>query len=147
MKPASSTGRAPTVVAGTTSPLSVTAASVELTILGALPSMKNSRRIVRNPKTGKRLSIKSAKSLSYAMTFGLQVPPEARKSLGGPEQPLKAIVSVFYPSLRSDLDCAAVYDLLQQCGVVSNDRWIREHLEYAHVDPINPRVEILIEEL
>jgi Holliday junction resolvase RusA-like endonuclease len=42
----------------------------------------------------------------------------------------------------------AVYDSLQTAGVVSNDRWIRvKHVYATEVDPVNPRVEIMIEEL
>lgn len=120
---------------------------VSFVILGHLPSMKNRRRIIQNKRTGQRSVIKSEESLRYAIAFGLQVPPECKQALGGEKAPLRAIVSVFYNSFRSDLDCAAVYDLLQQTGVVSNDRWIREKHEYAGVDKLNPRVEITIEEM
>jgi Holliday junction resolvase RusA-like endonuclease len=79
------------------------------------------------------------------MDFALQVPPEARRNMGALNQPLRSIVTVYYPSWQQDLDCAIVYDMLQKCGVVANDRYIREHYEYAEVDPKNPRVELTVE--
>ncbi len=67
--------------------------------------------------------------------------------LGSLESPLRAHVSVFYPSRRSDLDCALVYDCLQQFGVIANDRFIVEKHEFLHIDKQNPRVEITVEEI
>ena len=144
-KPENSTARA-SAETGTT--LSGRVSAVSFTIPGQLPSMKNRRRQLKNRKTGKRFSAKSEEAVKYKEDFILAVPMECRNlRLGGPATPLRAIVTVFYSSWRSDLDCGLIYDALQAAGVIANDRFVREHHEYAHVDPQNPRVEILIEEI
>lgn len=145
MKTPSSTTDPVPVDAGTISNTLVR--HVSLVIRGLCPSMKNRRRIVMNKRTGQRSVIKSQESLRYALDFALQVPSACKVAIGTEKTPLRSFVSVFYPSYRNDLDVSAVYDLLQQTGVISNDRWIREKHEYAHIDPYNPRVEIQIEEM
>ena len=132
-----------------TGTISLNPVSVAFVILGQVPSLKNSRPIRRNRKTGKPFSARSDEAQRYIADFGLSVPLEYRNiGLGGPNKALlRAIVTVFYSSWRSDLDLAIVYDCLQHAGIVSNDRWIREKHEYAEVDPNNPRVEIVLEEM
>ena len=134
------------ISSGTTSPARVT--TVCFTVLSQLPSMKNSRRILKSRRTGKPFSAKSDEAVKYAEDFILQVPPEYRDlRLGSPVAPISATVTVYYQSWRSDLDCALIYDCLQKAGVVANDRFIRVHHEYAEVDPENPRVELVLEEI
>ena len=93
--------------------------------------------------------------------------PKAKEPLTGS---LRTNVSVWYSSRRQDLDCAAeqirrekireackdnacndidalVYDLMQEAGLIENDRQIIEKHEYGHMDAANPRVEILIEKI
>ena len=78
----------------------------------------------------------------------LQVPSEYRNlALGSTETPLRANVSVFYRSARSDLDTSLLYDCLQLAGVISNDRYIFEHHEWKHIDKLVPRIEVILEEL
>lgn len=121
--------------------------SVSLTILGKLVSMKNRRRQLKNRRTGKMFSAKSNEAVNYATDFVNQVPASCRKRLGGPKTPLRAVVTVFYPTLKSDLDCALIYDCLEAAGVIANDRYIRQKVEYAEIDRKNPRTEIIVEEL
>lgn len=132
---------------GTTSKEAVR--SVSLTILGDLPSMKNSRRLLKNRRTGKIFSAKSDKAVAYVESFIAQIPLELRQmAMGSDKTPLRATVSVWHGSHRADLDCNLVYDCLQAAGVIANDRWIIEHHEYKHVtDPKEARVEIEVEEL
>lgn len=127
--------------------ISLNPASVAFVILGNPPSLKNSRPIRRNRKTGKPFSARSDEAARYIADFRLQVPRSAKIGMGSKESPVRAIVTAYYRSWRSDLDLAIVYDCLQHSGVVSNDRWIRCHVEYAEVDPKNPRVEIMLEEM
>ena len=142
------TARAGNVIYGTNLREAVSTASVNLTILGHLPSMKNGRAIFRNRMTGKPFSAKSNEARAYAGSFVLQVPAECKRlALGSEKTPLRAIVSVWYRSNRSDLDTALVYDCLQAAGVISNDRYVLEHHEFKHIDRRNPRVEITLEEL
>ena len=144
-KPASTTTPVPSVAAGT---ISLTPVQVAFSVIGQVPSLKNGRPIRRNPKTGKPFSARSDESSQYLENFVLQVPARYRNlGLGGLTTPLRSTVTVFYQSWRSDLDCAVIYDGLQLAGVVANDRFIREHHEYAEVDPNNPHCEIHLEEI
>lgn len=119
------------------------ASTVSFLVYGNCYSMKNNKR----PRKNSRAMIKHPKALKFEQDFALQVPVVAKRGLGSRESLLRAIVTVYYPSWRQDVDFALIYDLLQKTGVVSNDRWIRERHEYGEVDPKNPRVEITVEEL
>lgn len=121
-----------------------TAGCVEIafTVLGQCWSLKNGHG------WGRGRSWKNPKAVKFEKDFLLQVPPEVRQlGLGSDKTPLRANVSVYYPSWRQDVDVEIVWDLLQKAGVVSNDRWIREKHIYGHVDKDNPRVEIRLEEI
>ncbi len=133
-------------------------ASVAFTVPGKLVSMKNSRRLLKNRRSGKMFSAKSEEAVQYMAAFQYEILATMRKAgpavswadrepLGSLESPLRAHISVFYPSRRSDLDCALVYDCLQQFGVIANDRFIVEKHEFLHIDKENPRVEITVEEI
>jgi Holliday junction resolvase RusA-like endonuclease len=112
--------------------------TVKFTVLGKLVSMKN-----RKQRTRYHGDVKNAATRKFEHDFMFQVPSEYRGlQLGSLTVPLSARVTVFYPSRRSDLDAALVYDCLQNSGVIKNDRYITEKVERACVDPKNPRVEI-----
>jgi len=141
-----------TTTASSTRWVAGTYRGVKFTILGQLWSMKNRRFPIRKRslKTGKirTIMIPDAMARKFELDFITQVPAEYRNlKMGGLDTPLKATITVYYPSRRQDLDCALVYDLLQKSGVVANDRYIIEHHEFAEVDAKNPRVEVTIEEL
>lgn len=145
-KRANSTAHAMSIDYGTIAKLG--APSVSMIVSGHVPSLKNSRPIRRNRKTGKPFSARSDEAQRYIDDFCLRVPFEYRNlGLGGRKALLRSIVTVFYSSWRSDVDLAIIYDCLQHAGIVTNDRWIREKHEYAEVDAKNPRVEIDIEEI
>jgi Holliday junction resolvase RusA-like endonuclease len=128
--------------------LPLRALPVSFVVLGQCASLKNSRRLLKNRRTGKIFSAKSSTSGSFIDAFVAQVPAQYRNlSLGSAMAPLRLIVSVFYASHRSDLDVSAVMDGLQAAGVIANDRYLFEILAYKHVDPVNPRCEIIVEEL
>ena len=121
---------------------------IMLTITGTVVSLKNSRRLVRNRRTGKPLSIKSTDAERWMRDFVIQVPAQYRGlKLGSENQLLRAVVEIWYPSLRSDVDPSIVWDALQLAGVISNDRWIREQNIYGYIDAKNPRCKILITEV
>lgn len=142
--------------------------AIAFTILGQLPSMKNSRRIVL---IGKRPAlIKSKDALAYEKTAQLQVPSSARQMLAGP---VRFTATVFYSSQRPDLDPALLLDILAakyerqkgklvkiadgeyaheeservlvRRGVYINDRQCREIHLYHGIDKANPRAEVVIE--
>lgn len=133
------------VPAATGTTFNVNVSRVSLIVYGTLVSMKNSK--IQSVKHGRAYTFKNPAVVAYERDFSRQVRPEHKKNLGSLTVPLRATVTVFYPSRRQDLDCALLYDCLQTAGVVSNDRWIRCKTEYAMVDSANPRVEIFIREL
>jgi Holliday junction resolvase RusA-like endonuclease len=115
--------------------------AVSFTVIGVCYSMKNSRILARGR------TIEHPKCRRFREDFAVQVPFIARINLGSKTSPLRTHVSVWYPTEKQDLDVAVVYDLLQACGVVANDRFIIEKHEYRHIDRKNPRVEIQVEEI
>jgi len=119
-----------------------------LSITGTVVSLKNSRRLVRKAKTGKPFSIKSADAERYLRDFVIQTPAKYRGlKLGSADELLKAVITIWYPSLRSDVDSAILMDGLQLAQVISNDRWIREIHTFTEIDAKNPRAEIILEAL
>ncbi len=114
---------------------------VRFTVLGQCVSMKNSKIVRRNG-----FPIKPAKQRKFETDFLYQVPLHYRNlKLGGPTEPLRAVLTIFYPSFKQDVDPAIVFDCLQNAGVISNDRYVREMHVYGEVDPKQPRVEIILE--
>ena len=130
------------------------------TIFGQPASKSNRRRAVTIK--GKPAFIKSAEALAFEKSMLLQVPPTARKMLAGN---CAVRMRIFYRNNRSDLDESVILDCLQarystvtlpnrekvrtlvQRGVVVNDRQFKRKFIYHEIDPINPRVEIVIWEL
>lgn len=141
---------------------------IRLTILGNLPSMKNSRQIVT---IGKRPAIiKSKAARSYEASALLQIPVAAKQMLTGP---VRFTARIFYDSQRPDLDAGLLLDILAarykrvqgrlvkiadgeyqaekgervmiSKGVYVNDRQCREIHLYHAIDRVNPRAEVEIE--
>ena len=111
--------------------------AIYLVIKGEPASKANSRRLVLR---GKRPAfIKSAKALSYADAFSLQIKPLETLLEGQ----LRMDIWIFYATHRPDLDESLILDLLQG-KVYANDRQIRERHCYHYIDKANPRVEIAI---
>ena len=113
----------------------------QFTVYGQVYSMKNSKRELH--VRGRFVKLTHPKVTAFRRDFLAQA-PKAKEPLTGP---LRTNVSVWYPSRRQDLDCALVYDLMQEAGLIENDRQIIEKHEYGHMDAANPRVEILIEKI
>lgn len=133
---------------GTIGVNSASIASVWFTVYGKVTSLKNRRRMWWDYRTKKPRIAKSADAEKYMTDFCLQVPKEYRNlRLGSKEQPLRAIITTWFPTWKSDLDFQIILDSLQLSEVISNDRWVREHHFWAEVDPKNPRCEILLEEI
>lgn len=115
---------------------------VTLTILGQLASMKNSRQIIY--VNGKPRIIPKPEAISWEKTALMQIPADHRIGLEGP---IRLTCVVYYANRRSDLDIALVMDTLQHAGVIKNDRSVIEIHATKKLDPSNPRVELVIEEL
>lgn len=111
---------------------------IKFTIHGHCQSLKNRRTWNHRP---------NPEVTRFMSDFALQVPPQAKQGIGSLKQPLEAWIVVYYPTMKNDLDCAAVYDCLEHAGVVANDRYIRRKHETALIDKERPRVEITISEM
>lgn len=117
-------------------------------VLGDLASKSNSRRVTHWGGV-----IKSKKAMQFADDFFRQ--------MRRPKEPFSGDViftcHVYYSSLRPDLDCTLLQDLLQDkrgrngepvgIGAIVDDRQIKEHHWYHHLDRKRPRVEFTLEEM
>jgi hypothetical protein len=114
------------------------------TVFGQLPRKSNSRRIFRNPRTGRPIIVKSADALSYEKSFAFQV-ANVDKGKFEPKEPLCLSAHVWYQSGRSDLSIELFMDLLEKTGIIHNDRQIKIMHLWGHIDREFPRVEVLLE--
>ena len=116
-------------------------AALTFTIRGHLVSLKNSRNVALNRKTGQLFPVKNAKIVQFSQDFLNQCPQYREPPFDGD---VEVMVRVYYPSRRQDLDCALIYDLLQKTGIVKNDRQVKVKYEYWGLDSTNPRVIVKI---
>lgn len=86
--------------------------------------------------------IKSSAALQYAQDFDHQIVAEARQGWGSAKQPLALEAVVYYRSALSDLSVELLKDLLQDAGVISNDRYVKDEHLWGHLDKDDPRVEL-----
>ncbi len=116
---------------------------MRLIIPGIVPSLKNQKRIARG-----RMYC-DPQVMAYKRDFGLFIPAKDKLAkLGSKLRFLRVDVRLYPENWRRDADCEILYDCLQECGVISNDRWIRlKTINATTLDPINPRAEIDIMEL
>lgn len=111
-------------------------------IVGKVVSKANSRR-----RTRSGLYIKSADGLAFERLALQQIPGNLQPITGD----VLLLATIYYPSLRQDLDESLVMDVLQQRkdkagrvyfnGVYVNDRQIKAKLILHAIDRENPRVE------
>ncbi len=116
---------------------------IRLIIFGTVPSLKNQKKL------GKRGMYNDRQVVQYKANFGAQVPaPHKQKPIGSKEELLRLTVTLFHDSWKRDVDIAIIPDCLQECGVITNDRWIRQfHIYGERIDESNPRAEIVLEHL
>lgn len=119
---------------------------IRLHLSGQPPRKSNSRRIARNRRTGAPMVIKSSAALAWVESALLEIPPAARRNVGGPDHPLAITFWVRYASRRPDLSVELILDVLQQAGVIRDDRYVFETHAFKEICPSDPGVEILIEE-
>ncbi len=113
--------------------------SLSLIIFGEPASKANSRRVVRIGGTSRL--IKSQKALTYAELFRQQAGED--RCMDGD---MRVTLHIWYASRRPDLDESLILDLLQ--GVAyRNDRQVKEKHIYWHLDPSNPRTNIVVEQM
>lgn len=107
------------------------------TVRGEPASKANSRRLVTNRRTGRPMSIKSAKALGYANACAWQLP-----KLDPPiADDVVLVLRMHYASRRPDMDESVLLDAMQGFVYV-NDRQVKERHTYWALDPKNPRVEV-----
>jgi Holliday junction resolvase RusA-like endonuclease len=109
-------------------------------LFGVAYSMKNSRRIVTSPRTGKTMMIKSKQAIDAFNSFVLQAKAQWNYREPVPE-PVMLRATIIYPSKRFDLDDSMLMDVLQSAGVVKNDRHIWQKKIAKEINPENPRIE------
>lgn len=112
---------------------------------GKLVSKANSRRITRSG-----LVIKSQDALNFEKLTAQQLPHDLNPLTGD----VALLATIYYPSLRQDLDESLLMDVLQQHkdkagrvwfnGVYVNDRQIKAKLILHELDRVNPRVEFTV---
>ena len=115
---------------------------ISLSIKGELASKANSRKLVMIH--GKPRFIKSEKALGWERLALMQIPRDHCVGLTGA---IRMTATVYYASRRPDLDVSLLMDVLEKAGVYLNDRQIVQQHLYKKLDPSDPRVELLIEEL
>jgi hypothetical protein len=112
---------------------------LSINIFGEPASKSNSRRVVKFG--GLSRLIKSEKALNYSAMFKQQCPVIDPLMSGD----LCITMHIYYASRRPDLDETLILDLLQDC-VYINDRQVKERHTYWHLDKLNPRAEIIVEQ-
>jgi Holliday junction resolvase RusA-like endonuclease len=117
---------------------------IVLSIKGQPPRKSNSRRIVTNRGTGAPMVVKSRQALAWQEAAAWQIPAEARRKVGGRDQPLRITFFVRYASRRPDLSTELILDVLQRNNVIADDRYVFEKVEYKQIDKENPGVDVII---
>jgi hypothetical protein len=120
--------------------------AIVLSFEGQPPRKSNSRRLVRNKKTGRQLVIKSRKALQWMEDAGWQIPADAKRKVGGPDQPLRIVFYVRYRTRLADLSTELIMDTLQKYGVIRGDRYVFEKAEQKIIDKEDPGVDLVITE-
>lgn len=114
------------------------------TITGQPRSKANSRRQLKNRRTGKMFSAKNPECLVYAESVKVQALACRPSRLL--EGPLEVHGVLYYPNNQSDLDPSLLIDALQ--GVVfKNDRQVKRWDIRHGIDADNPRAELEIVEM
>ncbi len=111
-----------------------------MTIFGQLPSLKNSRRIMRRGPN-KLMVIKSVDAMQYEQAFLMAIPQKMRVGYGGPVS-LRA--RIYYQSRRSDLSVELLYDLIAKAGIILNDRQVHHCECWKGLSKESPRVHFTV---
>lgn len=111
---------------------------------GQPPRKSNQRQLVTRGRGGKPMFIKSKAARDYVENFSEKVPEKFKKKWGSLKDDLRVDIHVWYPDRRSDLSVELILDCLEKAEVIKNDRYIREHHAYGHVDKENPRISITL---
>ena len=121
----------------------MTPSVIEFTVEGEIPSMKNTLRFSR---AGHPYHADNAVK-EYKEAFWLQLPNSFR--LIKIEGPVRVDLQVCQKDHKKDAHNAQdlVFDCLQHCGLIGNDRHIVEWSGKSFIDKQKPRVWVRIEKL
>ena len=114
-------------------------------IHGQPPSKSNSRQIVTNRRTGKPMLIKSPEALAWVSSALEQIRPTDCQHIGSAEHPIRATFQVYYETRRPDLSVELVLDVLQEAGVISDDRHVYECHLFKRFSKDRPGVSVKLE--
>ena len=114
---------------------------MRMTILGAVPSKKNSRNLFVRAGRINNLPNQKYKDWETASLWQLKAVPKVTN------YPMSITLSFFQPDNRSrDIDnqCSSVMDMLQKAEIITNDDWqhVNRIVLMGELDKANPRVEI-----
>ena len=112
------------------------------TVLGEPASKANSRQLKWNFKAKRNFLVKSDKAIAYRVSALEQIKPPATPILGD----VSLTAKIFYASRRPDLDESLIMDILQEAGVIKNDRQIKIKHIYWGLDKANPRSILRVKE-
>lgn len=113
----------------------------ELTIEGELTGKANSRQLV--PVRGRYIPVLSKKARRFEKDAKAQL---AAQWHDDPiEDDLVIEVHVWYKNWQNDLDATLLFDVLERCGVVKNDRQFKEQHLYHYLDKERPRMTIAMQ--
>ena len=111
---------------------------------GQPPRKSNSRKIVRNARTGKPMVIKSAKARAWVEGALIQIPQEARLNLGSLDHPVGILFHVYYKTRRPDLSVELILDTIEKAGVIANDRYVYEYHAFKEFSKDRPGVQVTV---
>jgi Holliday junction resolvase RusA-like endonuclease len=115
---------------------------IQFFILGQPPRKSNSRRIVYGGNVPRL--IKSTEALQWVSDAIYQVPGDARQGLGSAEKPVEVILHIYYKTKHPDLSGELVLDMLEEAGVLSNDRHVYHWEMWKHFSKDKPGVQVTV---
>jgi len=124
---------------------------MRLVIDGDVPSLKNSKQIFVNRRTGKPFITSSNNSKVWQASAENQLRDQF-KGLKVSDYPINIAMTFYYGSKRrKDLDnsCNSVMDALVHAGIIEDDNIVyvdNISLSFGGYDKDNPRVEIFLDD-
>ena len=120
------------------------------------PPRKSNNRVIRwvarrknDPKRHTKgpmrpIVAKSDEAIAWVNESIKRVPPDFKLQLGSLKEPLAIVFFVTYRDERPDLSAELICDMLQEAGVLADDRYLREKHLYWFKNPDRQGVKILL---
>ena len=120
----------------------------EFTIPGELPGLNEIIDMAKQKWSYKDMKETETERVSWEMIR------QGAKTISPFKKPIEAKITWYCPNKRKDKDnvmagCKFIFDALQVVGLIKNDGWnqIAGIVPEFEVDPENPRIEVVIEEV